>query len=98
MKMTWSEKEGRRSARYWGKACVGNLNMALWAQEQVRLWGVIKDRMMKADVDGEKASAIAHCEERIKYHQQLVEHQTGQVFVNARRAFHAAIEARDGRV
>jgi hypothetical protein len=104
-KMTWGEKEKRRQARYWARSCRLNMDWVMRSEQSVVLWNSIADRMErinKTETDEkerqERIHAIEHARMRAEKDREIIRQQTLQTFVNARRAFHAAIEARDGSV
>ena len=99
MAMTTLEKLNRKWARDWGKSAINNLNMALWSTSEADSWAKIAERVRQrfnVGSDEDAQSAIEHAEGRAKYNRELADHQTEQVFINARRAFREAIKARDG--
>jgi hypothetical protein len=100
MAMTWRQKEDRRQARYWGKACQHNIDRCRRLAADARAWDAVAQRLDFQALHGtetpeeteERLESIRSFRETAAERRQASDMQLNQVFVNARRAFRSALE------
>jgi hypothetical protein len=98
MKMSDTVRYARKYARTWGESCKRNVEWTLRQAEEAKGWTGHVARMaerLAAQTDPIEIeayrSALEHAEKRRASALELSDHQLEQVYVNARRAAHAAI-------